>query len=93
MAVSQFPEGIFIAGIAGPDQDQLDFVVDEFIHDPHDKVQSLVFDEARDHSDERYAALDAKAEFSPQGVFIFPFVRPGCGYGVLLFNVRSVSGL
>ena len=74
MAVGQFPEGIFIASIAGPDQDQLDFVVDEFVHDAHDEIEALVFNEARDHGDERHAALDAKAQFFPQGVFIFPLI-------------------
>ena len=75
MTAGQFAEGIFIACIAGPNQNQLDIVIDEFIHDARDQVQALVFDEARDHGDHGDAALDAQAQFGPQG--IFTACRPG----------------
>ena len=88
MAAGQFAEGFFIAGIARPDQDQLDVVVDEFIHDARDQVQALVFDEARDHGDHGDAPLDAQAQFGPQGIFIFPLASPGVGDGILALDIR-----
>ena len=70
-----------------------DVVVDEFIHDARDQVQALVFDEASDHGDQGDAALDAQAQFGPQGVFIsrLPARALATEYWRLMYG--SVSGL